>query len=561
MPSTFVRSLLLVTIATAVGCTQSTASIVEILVDPPSATINLGQNQPFTATAEYEDGDAVDVTAQVTWTSSDEEVATIDRDGLATPVRGGVTIITAVFGEHRGAAELTVEQEPVLVSCTVEPSTVTLTIGGTEQLVVMGHHDDGSTEDVTDAAVFESSDRTVAIVDSQGEVVAIGVGESDVEASIDDLACTPATITVVDVPCTELTITADGSEVFVDHSFQLTATCAFGDDTIDENNQVEWSSSDAAIATVDYEGVAMGVSEGDTTITAVFTNSGGSTVVATFDLTVIPAALESISVSPVTATGLGVGDTQHFTATCVYEGGSTYDCTTDVIWASSDEAVATISNSAGSEGQATSVDEGATEITVEMDGITSNIAVLLVEVPVTCVSIAITPTDPVLCLDLVLDFSATCTMSDGTVEVDPAGLTWESSNTRVATIDSDGLATGWTVGTTNITASLAIGSGPVVSPVSLLTVPEGSLESIEVTPNPLNLVAGVSASLTAAALVGCGVTLDVTAMGTWSTEDGSVATVSNAAGSEGEVTAHAPGATKISINYMGVVGTGDVFVF
>jgi uncharacterized protein YjdB len=78
-------------------------------------------------------------------------------------------------------------------------------------------------------------------------------------------------------------------------------------------------------------------------------------------LTVTAPNLLSVDVSPV-APSIEYGTTQQFTATGHYTDNSTQDLTTQVTWASSDEAVATVSNADGSNGLATTAATGNTTV-------------------------------------------------------------------------------------------------------------------------------------------------------------------------------------------------------
>ena len=53
-------------------------------------TIPVGFNQQYTATGRFSDGTTRDLTTQVTWTSSNTSVATVNPSGLTTPVGPGV---------------------------------------------------------------------------------------------------------------------------------------------------------------------------------------------------------------------------------------------------------------------------------------------------------------------------------------------------------------------------------------------------------------------------------------------------------------------------------------
>ncbi len=63
--------------------------LTSIAVTPTSAQVDVGQNVQFTAIGTYADGETGDISASVTWTSSDTGVATIDSTGLAQPSRAG----------------------------------------------------------------------------------------------------------------------------------------------------------------------------------------------------------------------------------------------------------------------------------------------------------------------------------------------------------------------------------------------------------------------------------------------------------------------------------------
>lgn len=83
-----------------------------INVSPGSPVIELGEALRFKATASFMDGHAEDVTDRVIWSSTNDFVADIDRNGLATSYSGGVTTIVAVFKGKRGVTTLTIIRRP-----------------------------------------------------------------------------------------------------------------------------------------------------------------------------------------------------------------------------------------------------------------------------------------------------------------------------------------------------------------------------------------------------------------------------------------------------------------
>ena len=131
--------------------------------------------------------------------------------------------------------------------------------------------------------------------------------------------------------------------------------------------------------------------------------------------------------------------------------------------------MATISNTAGSQGLASTRPTGTTEITAALNGITSPGDTLTVTAAA-LTSIAVAPASPSVAKGLTEQFSATGTYTDGTTANLTSQVSWTSGTPAVATISntagSQGLASALSVGTTGITAAL---SG-VTSSTDTLTV-------------------------------------------------------------------------------------------
>ena len=139
---------------------------------------------------------------------------------------------------------------------------------------------------------------------------------------------------------------------------QFTATGTYSDNSTQNlTTSVTWSSSNSAVASISNTGTATAAAVGTTTIAA----ASGS-ISGTATLTVTPATLQSIAVSP-TNPSLARGTTVQFTATGTYSDNSTQNLTTSLTWSSSNASVASISNTAGSNGTATAIAAGTTTIT------------------------------------------------------------------------------------------------------------------------------------------------------------------------------------------------------
>jgi hypothetical protein len=175
--------------------------------------------------------------------------------------------------------------------------------------------------------------------------------------------------------------------------------------------------------------------------------------------------LTSLAVTPGTPS-IVIGATQQFTATGRYSDGSSQNLTATANWSSSDVAVATID----ANGLATSVDQGATTITATVSGISAT-ATLTVD-PANIVSISVTPADPILGYrGATQQFVATGTYSNQATADLTDSVTWGSSDTSVAEIGSDGMASVVAIsGSTTISAEFSGITGTTTLSVRTATV-------------------------------------------------------------------------------------------
>jgi trimeric autotransporter adhesin len=149
---------------------------------------------------------------------------------------------------------------------------------------------------------------------------------------------------------------------------QFSAMGTYSDGTTaDCTGSVLWNSSDSAIASISYSGLATAVTLGNTDITAA-ANGVISNVVVLAISPVAAATLTSIAVSRSIVADLPVGKTEQFTALGSYSDGTTQDITSKVNWMSTYTDIATISAA----GVATGLKPGQTDIFATLTGVTSN---------------------------------------------------------------------------------------------------------------------------------------------------------------------------------------------
>lgn len=170
-----------------------------INVTPATPTIAVGGTQQFTASGVNDDGSNSNVDA--TWASSDQTIATIDSNGLATAVKAGTATITATSTKNSsisGSTTMTVTTS-ALNSITVTDTTngTISMIGLTDQFHATAHFADGSTQDITSTATWTSSNTGVATITSPGGLAsAVNAGATTITASVGNVTSPGFTLTV-----------------------------------------------------------------------------------------------------------------------------------------------------------------------------------------------------------------------------------------------------------------------------------------------------------------------------------------------------------------------------
>jgi uncharacterized protein YjdB len=176
-------------VAGASVLTVSSATIKEIELAPTDVSTPAGVSMRFEATAILSDGSSLEVTSVATWTSSDGSVVAVSSAagsrGLATALAPGVAVIQATAAGVSGRTSYTVGAQ-TLVSITVDPAMLSLSVGDTQSLTALGNYSDGSAFDLTDFVTWISTSSGVAAVSnagsSRGVVTGVSVGGATIEA-------------------------------------------------------------------------------------------------------------------------------------------------------------------------------------------------------------------------------------------------------------------------------------------------------------------------------------------------------------------------------------------
>jgi hypothetical protein len=172
------------------------------------------------------------------------------------------------------------------------------------------------------------------------------------------------------VTLSSITVTPANPSIAPGTTEQFTAIGTYSDaSNRDITTSVTWNSSNTGFATIDTAGLATAVATGNATITASSGSITGSTI-----LTVTSATIKFLVVTPASPASIALGATQQFTAMGTFSDSTTQVLTTLVSWSSSLPSVATISNSSGSNGLATSFATGTTTIKATWNGASDSTA-------------------------------------------------------------------------------------------------------------------------------------------------------------------------------------------
>lgn len=224
---------------------------------------------------------------------------------------------------------------------------------------------------------------------------------------------------------------------------QLVATGTFTNGkAYDLTSAVRWASSASSVATVSLSGQVTAVAPGTATLTARRDNLVGS-----LNLTVSPATLVSLAVSPASAS-IPAFTTQAFTARGTFSDNTTQDLTTQVTWSSSKASVASISPT----GLATATAPGSTVITARQAGVSGNATLSVSGAAV--VNAVILPANPRVPLFSYQTFTLNATLSDNSVRDLTAFANWSSSEPSIAAVTQPGELRALNEGTAMLTASL-----------------------------------------------------------------------------------------------------------
>ena len=234
---------------------------------------------------------------ELTWTSADESIATVDEKGNVKGVAPGRVAITGATTDPRGA-----ERIKAVCNVTVGNAVQDLKVDWGNETIAKGSSYRAQTTLKPEKVhipklAWSTSNDKILTVDANGNIRAVGVGKATITCTTTDGSelSQSKEYTVIQA-VTSLAAEERGTIVIFDgNSTSLHVKAAPADAT---DKRVSWSSADSSVATVDDSGKVTGKNAGKTVISA--TTKDGSNKVARFNIVVEPSV-------PITIDSLGFG--------------------------------------------------------------------------------------------------------------------------------------------------------------------------------------------------------------------------------------------------------------
>ena len=395
-----------------------------ITLSETALSLTAGDSATLTATVAPEN--ATDKT--VTWTSSNTGVATVEN-GTVKAVSAGTTVITAKAGDKTAECTVTVKApEPETVEATgitLSRTALSLKAGASAALTATV-----APANATDKTVTWTSSNTRVATVTNGTVKAVANGTATITAATKNGKRATCTVTVT-TDTTGVKLSRTSATVGKGSTLSLTATVspASASDT-----SLTWTSSNKKVATVDKNGKVKGIKKGTATITVKTANGQTAECKITVSEVTLNAKSFPLQVRK---------STTALEATVSARGDSVKS------WKSSNTKIATVN----SKGKITAKKTGTAKITVTTkSGATATCTVKVQKAKVTTKSLTISKKK----LTLQTKKSTTLTLERNPISATEK-ITWTSSNTKVATVNSKGKVTAKKAGTATITARTSNG--------------------------------------------------------------------------------------------------------
>ncbi len=300
---------------------------------------------------------------------------------------------------------------------------------------------------------------------------------------------------------------------------------------------INFTSNNTAVATVTTSGQVIGVSVGQTTVSAVSNDKSG-----TAQVTVTPEIATTVTVSPATTT-LRITNQKQLTASAKNAAGTVISGRT-YRWSSSNSSIASVDQS----GNVIALTPGNVVIAADADGVIGNASITVTNIPIGACSLA--PASQTV--TVTNQAQPIVTLRDTASNVLPTlgrQLAWISDNEVVATVSNTGVITARKKGSARITVSSV--EYPNISCGTNFVAVDPRIATATIQPRNGSLRISIPRQLSVSLVDSVGGTIPPGRVINWTSATPAIAIVS----ATGLVTGLSLGTAKIAVNAEGAVDT------
>jgi uncharacterized protein YjdB len=356
---------------------------VSVTLTPPSPII-AGQSSQATAVSRAVDNTELPGRG-VTWSSSNEAVATIDANGAVTTIAAGTTTITATSAENSaitGQAALEILAPVASVSVSLLPASPI--VAGRTTTATAISRDAAGTELPSRSVTWHSSDTDVATIDpGTGIVTTLNPGNATIIATSEENTMITGQVALT-VLAAVATVTVTLAESPIVAGWRTNAIAVSRDAAGNQlsDRPVTWSSSQTNVATVDQTtGEVVGLAPGTTDIVAISqentTISGQTTLPVLAPVALVRAVLGDSTILAAAST---------FASALLFDAAGNALTNRVVRWSSIDPAIATVDAHTG---LVTGISAGTSQLIAVVEGLSDTVAI-------TVVTTTVGPADPTM---------------------------------------------------------------------------------------------------------------------------------------------------------------------
>ncbi|HKQ69012.1 MAG TPA: hypothetical protein VJT73_06725 [Polyangiaceae bacterium] len=330
--------------------------------------VRLGESIAIRVVANYVGGTTSDISAFVTYQSSDLNVVRFGYLDQAEALGNGTATVSARLGDTLvGSAKIRVS-DLAIQSMAISPPALILTYPERSHFAVTATLTDGTQIDVTKVASWEVKTGNASI--QGGTVTGLRAGTSEVVARFEDVTA-QTSVTILEGTPTRITISSD---VTIPRFGSTDAPNAYAE--YDDGSQLRvesvavWTFGTPSIAS--REGaeppLVTGLAIGTTTLSATVGNLKSEPVL----ISVVDAPLQHIRLD-VDEIRLAPRESAAVTAFGYFSGVGDYRLDSVATFTVANPTIATVSNAAGSKGRVDALATGTTKLTVEARGFTNDV--------------------------------------------------------------------------------------------------------------------------------------------------------------------------------------------